>query len=272
MKSCKVGIILFLSFTQLESNKVFSTMKHSNSSRVKEDVNNILKANTLDRQVARNESSDLTLWKVLNTTHFYNNYLEINTSPNETMFDYVDNYISDNVFENATNSINETVENFIEFKQFFNLTNLTENEESITDNDLGYGILSPTLTTSSDNGFKSSETKHHSGRFYDRVDIWPVKRISEVAGDLIVGGLMMVHEREDSVTCGPIMPQGGIQALETMLYTLDIINSDPNAPFLLGAHILDDCDKDTYGLEMAVDFIKGMDTFIFVNLSQSNDP
>jgi hypothetical protein len=25
----------------------------------------------------------------------------------------------------------------------------------------------------------------------------------------------------------------------------------------IGAHILDDCDKDTYGLEMAVDFIKG---------------
>ena len=25
------------------------------------------------------------------------------------------------------------------------------------------------------------------------------------------GGMHMVHEREDSVTCGPIMPQGGIQ-------------------------------------------------------------
>lgn len=77
-------------------------------------------------------------------------------------------------------------------------------------------------------------------------------------GDLILGGLMMVHEREDTITCGPIMPQGGIQAVETMLFTLDIINSNRRKNFTIGAHILDDCDKDTYGLEMAVDFIKGI--------------
>jgi metabotropic X receptor len=54
------------------------------------------------------------------------------------------------------------------------------------------------------------------------------------------------------------MPQGGIQALETMLYTLDVLNKDQMIPNVtIGAHILDDCDKDTYGLEMAVDFIKG---------------
>lgn len=45
-----------------------------------------------------------------------------------------------------------------------------------------------------------------------------------------------------------------------MLYTLDKINGDkillPN--ITIGAHILDDCDRDSYGLEMAVDFIKGM--------------
>ncbi|XP_058833240.1 metabotropic glutamate receptor 8 isoform X3 [Topomyia yanbarensis] len=70
--------------------------------------------------------------------------------------------------------------------------------------------------------------------------------------------LMPFIGREDSVTCGPIMPQGGIQALETMLYTLDKINMDNLIPNVtIGAHILDDCDKDTYGLEMAVDFIKG---------------
>nr|XP_024217678.1 metabotropic glutamate receptor-like [Halyomorpha halys] len=48
----------------------------------------------------------------------------------------------------------------------------------------------------------------------------------------------------------------GIQAVETMLYTLDIINKRSKW-LTIGAHILDDCDKDTYGLEMAVDFIKG---------------
>lgn len=67
---------------------------------------------------------------------------------------------------------------------------------------------------------------------------------------------MMVHEREDTITCGPIMPQGGIQAVETMLYTLDTVNKGLKK-FSIGVHILDDCDKDTYGLEMAVDFIKG---------------
>lgn len=87
---------------------------------------------------------------------------------------------------------------------------------------------------------------------------WPVKHAAIVEGDIILGGLMMVHSREDTITCGPIMPQGGIQALEAMLYTLDVINERKLLPSItLGAHVLDDCDKDTYGLEMAVDFIKG---------------
>lgn len=42
---------------------------------------------------------------------------------------------------------------------------------------------------------------------------WPAKKAAEVEGDVILGGLMMVHEREDHITCGPIMPQGGIQVL-----------------------------------------------------------
>jgi hypothetical protein len=98
-----------------------------------------------------------------------------------------------------------------------------------------------------------------NGNSSDGEPAWPVKLSAEVAGDVLLGGLMMVHEREDIHTCGPIMPQGGIQALETMLYTLDVLNSDPKMipNVTIGAHILDDCDKDTYGLEMAVDFIKG---------------
>lgn len=90
---------------------------------------------------------------------------------------------------------------------------------------------------------------------------WPVKKEAIMEGDLILGGLMMVHSRsdgEDTMMCGPIMPQGGIQALEAMLYTLDRINEDGLLPNVrIGAHILDDCDRDSYGLEMAVDFIKG---------------
>ena len=51
-----------------------------------------------------------------------------------------------------------------------------------------------------------------------------------------------------------------MQALEAMLYTVDHVNTHPHmfVPGLkLGALLLDDCDKDTYGLEQAVDFVKG---------------
>ena len=44
-----------------------------------------------------------------------------------------------------------------------------------------------------------------------------------------------------------------------MLYTVDMVNSMGvlPPPLKLGAYVLDDCDKDTYGLQQAVDFIKG---------------
>ncbi|CAK9812858.1 Metabotropic glutamate receptor 2 [Anthophora plagiata] len=117
---------------------------------------------------------------------------------------------------------------------------------------------------------ENPETHHlirHGRRQFRSMDLnthvlqptWPVKKEAVVEGDLVLGGLMMVHEREDTVTCGPVMPQGGVQALEAMLYTLDKLNEGEGiVPGVkIGAHILDDCDKDTYGLEMAVDFIKG---------------
>ena len=54
-------------------------------------------------------------------------------------------------------------------------------------------------------------------------------------------------------------PKGGLQAAEVMLYTIDKVNEMGIMPsgVTLGTHILDDCDKDTYGLQQAVDFIKG---------------
>lgn len=100
---------------------------------------------------------------------------------------------------------------------------------------------------------------------------WPVKRVAEIEGDVILGGLMMIHEREDSRICGPIMPQGGIQALECMLYTVDWINNRNFLPGIkLGCYVLDDCDKDTYGLEQAVDFIKGKAFFFLIKNESFN--
>ena len=98
---------------------------------------------------------------------------------------------------------------------------------------------------------------------------WPFKRSIDVKGDILLGGLHMVHERSSAITCGPIMPQGGVQAVETMLHAIDYVNNEMQAAgdwipgVTLGAHILDDCDKDTYGLEQAVDFIKGNQKYAF---------
>lgn len=109
-----------------------------------------------------------------------------------------------------------------------------------------------------------SRSGEHENSTRVSLNQWPVKHNAIVEGNLVLGGLMMVHEREDTVTCGPVMAQGGIQALEAMLYTLDWLNERNIVPGVkIGAHILDDCDKDTYGLEMAVDFIKGQLVFFF---------
>ena len=40
--------------------------------------------------------------------------------------------------------------------------------------------------------------------------------------DILLGGLHMVHERHEERVCGKIMAQGGLQAMEVMLYTMDI--------------------------------------------------
>ena len=34
---------------------------------------------------------------------------------------------------------------------------------------------------------------------------WPFKRVAEIPGDIVIGGLHMVHEREDQKVCGPVM-------------------------------------------------------------------
>ena len=54
------------------------------------------------------------------------------------------------------------------------------------------------------------------------------------------------------------MFQGGVQATEAMLYTVDYINTNRIIPGVtLGVHIKDDCDRHIYGLEQSLDFIKG---------------
>lgn len=88
---------------------------------------------------------------------------------------------------------------------------------------------------------------------------WPERELSaRIDGDIMIGALHMIHERSEDKICGPIMPQGGIQALEVMLYTLDHVNRNNILPGVtLGVLAKDDCDRDIYGLEQSVDFIRG---------------
>ena len=65
---------------------------------------------------------------------------------------------------------------------------------------------------------------------------WPAKKVADVEGELILGGLMMVHERHDDITCGPIMPQGGIQVCS--LFLLFHSGSHHITPTLYYTHIL----------------------------------
>ena len=88
---------------------------------------------------------------------------------------------------------------------------------------------------------------------------WPHReQVAAVEGNIVIGGLMMVHERDEDMICGKIMPQGGLQATEAMLYTIDVINKRGIIPGIrLGAIIKDDCDRDIYGLEQSIEFIRG---------------
>lgn len=80
-------------------------------------------------------------------------------------------------------------------------------------------------------------------------------------GDIILGGLFPVHTKSTSGTgaCGTIQPERGIQRLEAMLYTIDMINNDPNLlpDVKLGANILDTCSRDTYALDQALEYVIG---------------
>nr|XP_026492229.1 metabotropic glutamate receptor 2-like [Vanessa tameamea] len=112
---------------------------------------------------------------------------------------------------------------------------------------------------------KRRETRVINKKKAENDSIWPVKHAAVLEGDIVLGGLMMVHGRASGnsggsvARCGPLMPQGGVQALEAMLFALDEAERAGLAVpgVKLGALVLDDCDSDTRGLEMALDFIKG---------------
>ncbi|GFR28974.1 metabotropic glutamate receptor 7 [Trichonephila clavata] len=89
-------------------------------------------------------------------------------------------------------------------------------------------------------------------------DVQQQRKTIEMEGDIILGGIMSIHDKYEDV-CGPLMPKGSIQELEAILFTIDKVNAREN--FLpgikLGAFIMDDCNRDSYSLEQAANFIQG---------------
>ena len=158
-------------------------------------------------------------------------------------FSFDDAYYSENFESAASRSYNFAIMNQLKTADEMRFSNVSLHDHF--------------TNRSNSNIFEQRFKKQNLMKVDDSIH-WPIKKEAVVEGHVILGGLMMVHEREDNMTCGPIMPQGGIQALEAMLFTLDKINEMKLLNNItIGAHILDDCDKDTYGLEMAVDFIRG---------------
>lgn len=84
---------------------------------------------------------------------------------------------------------------------------------------------------------------------------------ARVPGHLLLGGLFPVHTKSASsaaAACGLVQPERGIQRLEAMLYTIDVINNDSSIlPHVtLGASIFDTCSRDTYALEQSLEYVR----------------
>ncbi|XP_067127644.1 metabotropic glutamate receptor 3-like isoform X1 [Centruroides vittatus] len=87
---------------------------------------------------------------------------------------------------------------------------------------------------------------------------WPLQRMSNYSGDIMLGALFPIHERNAKFECGKLQDEG-LQQLEALVFTLNKINSDPELlpGIKLGILALDSCDSTAYALEQSLDFIKG---------------
>lgn len=221
----------------------------------------LLATSTLFQNISNDvwsESPNISMWNVeaQNDSLDGSSMLSIGINDSITV-----DYMMDDANWNFVNlSLDDTL--FSESENFYSGANFNAqakmNQLKIVSNELVTNSSAPLVRHSNETSRFATPLNSQSLIKIDDSIHWPIKKEAVVEGHVILGGLMMVHEREDNMTCGPIMPQGGIQALEAMLFTLDKINEMKLLNNItIGAHILDDCDKDTYGLEMAVDFIRG---------------
>ena len=71
----------------------------------------------------------------------------------------------------------------------------------------------------------------------------------------------MVHDRNNELICGDIFPEAGVQPLEMMIFALDLINNNFShllPGIKLGGIFVDDCDRDTVGVERSLEFVQGI--------------
>uniref|UniRef100_A0A8C5A1Q7 Glutamate receptor, metabotropic 5a n=1 Tax=Gadus morhua TaxID=8049 RepID=A0A8C5A1Q7_GADMO len=87
--------------------------------------------------------------------------------------------------------------------------------------------------------------------------------LAHIPGDIIMGALFSVHHQPpaDKVherKCGAVREQYGIQRVEAMMHTLDLINADPNLlpNITLGCEIRDSCWHSAVALEQSIEFIR----------------
>uniref|UniRef100_A0A8C7JJE2 Metabotropic glutamate receptor 1 n=1 Tax=Oncorhynchus kisutch TaxID=8019 RepID=A0A8C7JJE2_ONCKI len=87
--------------------------------------------------------------------------------------------------------------------------------------------------------------------------------LAHIPGDIIIGALFSVHHQPpaDKVherKCGAVREQYGIQRVEAMMHTLDLINSDPHLlpNITLGCEIRDSCWHSAVALEQSIEFIR----------------
>ncbi|KAJ7342023.1 hypothetical protein JRQ81_008407, partial [Phrynocephalus forsythii] len=89
------------------------------------------------------------------------------------------------------------------------------------------------------------------------------RSVARMDGDVIIGALFSVHhqppaEKVPERKCGEIREQYGIQRVEAMFHTLDIINADPVLlpNITLGSEIRDSCWHSSVALEQSIEFIR----------------
>ena len=92
----------------------------------------------------------------------------------------------------------------------------------------------------------------------------PSQQAIRIDGDVMIGGLLRVHQSSARYVCGQLLLQSGIQSVEALLYALDTINNGSILPgFTMGLLAFDDCNQEGYSLEQSVKFVRRDQGFVF---------